>query len=103
MSTIDFRSRRADINKARKLVAEIVSVHLINVRFSRHALEEMKKDNLTTVDIENILKSPASRILKNGEFKDGSYRYQFGTSKIVVVIAFWTNGDGLNIVSAWRK
>lgn len=103
MSSIDFKSKRADIRKARKLVAEIVSQRPGNVVFSRHSIAELQNDNLTTVDAWNVLKSTDAKIVKEGEFEKGSYRYHLETNFILLVIAFWPNGKGLNIVTAWDK
>lgn len=74
MSTIDFKSKRTDKVKARKLVAEIVSITPSNVSFSGHALKELTNDGLTTVDALNVLKSSDSRIHDEGELVNGSYR-----------------------------
>lgn len=103
MSSIDFKSKRTDKVKARKLVAEIVSISPSNVSFSGHALKELANDSLTTVDALNVLKSSDSKIHDEGELVNGSYRYRLQTNFIMVVIAFWPNGKGLNVVTAWDK
>ncbi len=103
MSTIDFKSKKTDKNKARKLISEIVRKSSINVIFSRHSLQELKKDNLTTIDAWNVLKSVSAKIHEEGEFENGSYRYRMETNFISLVIAFWPDGNGLNIVTAWDK
>lgn len=103
MSIIDFKSKKVDKLRARKLVAELASQAPLNVGFSKHALEELKADGLSTVDALNVLKSPDSKILDEGEFQNGSYRYRLQTNFIMLVIAFWPNGQGLNIVTAWDK
>lgn len=103
MSSIDYKSKKVDKTKARKLVAKIINETPQNVNFSKHALEELKDDDLTTVDAWNILKSSNSKINKEGELEKGSYRYHLETNFIVIVIAFWPNGKGLNVVTAWDK
>lgn len=103
MSRIDYKSQKTDKNKATKLLREIVNKRPNNIGFSQHSQKEMLKDNLSTNDVLNILYSTYSRILKDGELENGSYRYQYGTGKIVVVVAFWPDGKGLNIVTVWRK
>ena len=65
------------------------------VQINKHALKEIKKDELTTTDIWNILKSPDSKILNDGELERGSYRYRLETKYIVVIIAFGEKGDSL--------
>jgi hypothetical protein len=102
MSYIDLKSKKTDINKARKIVAEIVNTSPGNIQFSKHALEELKKDGLTTVDAWNVLKG-TSKIHQEGEFENGSYRYRLETNFILLVFAFWPSGKGLNIVTAWDK
>jgi hypothetical protein len=103
MSTIDFKSKKTDKVKARKLIAEIAGSYSSNINFSKHALTELMKDGLTTVDALNVLKSSDSKIHDEGELKDGSYRYRLQTNFITVVVAFWPNGKGLNVVTAWDK
>ncbi len=73
-----------------------------HIRFSNHALEEITKDDLTTVDILNVIKSPNSRIVGEGELENGSYRYRLGTRKIIVVISF-DSPKSFVVVTAWRK
>lgn len=102
MSSDDFRQKRQEKTKARKLVAQIVNRNPVKIIFSRHALEEILKDNLTTVDVLNILKSPDARVNKEGEYESGSWRYRLETAKIVVVIAF-VSATSLVVVTAWRK
>jgi hypothetical protein len=102
MSSIDFKSKRTDIVKARKMVSEIIGRSPANVHFSRHALEELRKDGLTTVDAWNVL-TGTSKIHQDGEFEGGSFRYRLETNFIMLVIAFWPNGKGLNVVTAWDK
>jgi len=77
--------------------------HPEKVFFSRHALEELKNDGLTTLDAINILKSPGARIYTEGEFEKGSYRYRLETTNMMVVVAFLELGDGMVIVTAWDK
>ncbi len=99
----DYNTKRLGRNQARKLISKIMNSHPQNVVFSRHALEELKADHLTTIDAFNVLKSSGSRILTDGEFINGSYRYRLETKNIMVVIAFWDKGDGLIVVTAWDK
>jgi hypothetical protein len=103
ISCIDFKSKKTDKVKARKLVAEIVNRHSHNISFSRHALDELEKDELTTLDAWNVLKSTSSKILNEGELEKGSFRYRLQTNFIMLVIAFWPDGKGLIIVTAWDK
>lgn len=103
MSTIDFRSKRTDKQKARRLVARIVNTTSFKVSFSAHAIKELANDRLTTVDAINVLKSTDSKIFEEGELVNGTYRYRLQTNFIMLVIAFWPDGTGLNVVTAWDK
>ena len=73
------------------------------MRFSRHALEELTKDDLTTVDGWNVLKSGDARIVDEGEFEKGTYRYRIETNYIMIVVTFQSDGNGLFVVTAWDK
>ena len=69
MSPIDYKASRLNRNEARKQISKIVSQHPEAVRFTGHAREELEKDDLTTVDAFNVLKSPDSKIHKDGELE----------------------------------
>ena len=103
MSPSDYRVQKLSRNEARKQISEMMKQHPENVRFSRHAIIELQKDNLTTTDVLNVLKSPDSKIYKEGEWENGSYRYRLETSYLSIVIGFWVDGSGFNIVTAWDK
>ena len=66
--------------------------------YSRHAIEEMLADNLTTVDCENVLRGGAVR---PGEYDRGSWRYRVETRLITVVVAFRSEHE-IVVVTAWR-
>ena len=68
------------------------------IRFSRHALDEMRQDYLTTVDCANVLRAG---VLEPGELVSGTWRYRVRTSRICVVIAFRSERECL-VVTAWR-
>jgi hypothetical protein len=86
--------------QARKILSKIFNQNRNFMTFSKHALEEMEKDNLKTGDILNVLK--AGKIFDAPEFENGSYRYRVQTQKIMVVIAF-RKTNHVVIVTAWRK
>ncbi|MDP2599905.1 MAG: DUF4258 domain-containing protein [Deltaproteobacteria bacterium] len=98
----DYRAKRLDKNQARKRVSAIAREHPKNIRFSRHALEEMLDDDLITADILNVIKSSSSKILGEAELENGSYRYRLETNNIMVVVSF-DSEDSLVVVTAWRK
>ena len=100
---VDYKTTKLDKTQARKTIAEIVVRFAHNVHFSRHALDEMAKDGLTTVDVWNVLKSGDARIIDEGELEKGSFRYRLETSFIMVVVAFHSEGEGFNVVTVWDK
>jgi hypothetical protein len=102
MSPIDYRSTKLSKPEARKLITEIATRFPYNVRFSGHALREMAADAMTIGDARNLMKSSDSRIVEEGELKDGSWRYRLKTNRMVLVIAF-VSETALNVVTAWRR
>lgn len=103
MSPLDYKTSRLNRNEARKQVTKVMKEHPGNLYFSNHALKELEKDDLTTLDALNILKSSDSKILKDGELEKGSYRYRIETTNIMVVIAFREDGKGISVITAWDK
>ena len=103
MSSIDYKENKLHKNEARKQISKIVGQHSENIVFSRHALVELGKDDLTVVDALNIIKSPDSKIAIDGELQNGSFRYRLETAQILVVVSFSNDGTGLTVVTAWKK
>ena len=101
--TDNYRTTKLNRNQARKQLAEIVQRYPESVRFSKHALDELANDDLTTVDAWNVLKSGDARIVDEGELEKGSYRYRLETNFIMLVLAFQNDGNGLFVVTAWDK
>lgn len=102
MSILDYRVHKLSRVHARKLIAEVANYNSAKIRFSKHALEEIEKDDLTTVDIFNVIKSPAARIVREGEMERGSYRYRLETNNIAVIVSFISETSFV-VVTAWRK
>ena len=65
---------------------------------SRHAKQEMAKDDLTMVDCINVLRGG---VVEPAEWENGTWRYRVRTQRIWVVVAFRTE-NRLVIVTAWR-
>jgi hypothetical protein len=80
----------------RRLIREVLGSG--EVRFSRHALEEMRKDQLSEVDCVNVLRGGA---VGQAGFENGSRRYPVRGSRVTVVVAFRSQ-DKLVVVTAWR-
>lgn len=98
----DIRSRRLDKTQARKLLTKITHQHPANVRFSRHALNELENDDLTLSDILNVIRSPDAKIVGDGEYENGSFRYRLETNRITVVVAF-DSPTSFVVVTTWGK
>lgn len=83
--------------EAKALTAQIRKTG--EVRFSRHALQEMEKDDLSEIDIDNVLRG--GYVEDPPDFQNGTWRYRICISMIAVVLAFRSTGS-LVIVTAWR-
>jgi hypothetical protein len=102
VSPLDPKTQKMARSEAIKLLRKIVASKDTTIRFSDHARKELANDNLTSIDAENVLGSPHSRINSEGELENGSFRYRVETSNILVVISF-TSFTSLVVVTAWRK
>ncbi|MBZ4419819.1 DUF4258 domain-containing protein [Myxococcus sp. RHSTA-1-4] len=102
-ATVDMKST-ADASKplpqnvARKLISTILTNG--RVGYSRHAREEMEKDDLTEVDVTNVLRG--GRIFEPAEMGQASWTYRVHTPRQCVVVTF-RNDTELVVVTAWRK
>ena len=103
MSPLDYKTVKLSRNEARKRIAEIMAKHPSRVHFTGHALMALADDGLTTADAWNVLKSLSSKIVDEGEYKDGSWRYRLSTTNMVVVVAFEPDGYGLNVITCWDR
>jgi hypothetical protein len=90
------RGEPLDPTRARQLIRKIIAAG--EVRFSGHALEEMAKDDLTTVDCTNVLRGG---VVEPPEFERETWRYRVRTDRIYVVVAFRSETQ-LVVVTAWR-
>jgi Domain of unknown function (DUF4258) len=85
--------------------ANVVRQHILaalsprgHLFFSKHAMEEMQKDELLKRDVRNVLRSG---IINAGEKERGSYRYRVHTSKGCAVVAVRSETEVV-VVTAWR-
>ena len=69
------------------------------VAFTRHALEELKKDGLTTDDAARALRAGS---WKEAEWENGAWRHQVHAADYVVVAEF-VEELKLLVITAWRK
>lgn len=67
--------------------------------YTGHAQREMDKDDMSTVDCENVLRGGA---VDEAEFEHGAWRHRVRTQKFVLVVEFESR-DELVIVTAWRN
>ena len=84
--------------EAKRLIARILQTGGM-VRFSGHALDEMAKDDLTTVDAANVLRGG---IVEFSEEINRTWRYRVRTARMTFVVAFASEQE-LRVVTAWRK
>lgn len=85
-----------DRDAAVRLIHRILTVGV--TRFSSHALEEMRKDGMTTPDVLNILRSG---VVEAPELEHGTWRYRVRGRAAYVVVAFRSELS-LVVVTAWR-
>ena len=83
---------------AKKLVLRIISGGMVTYS-QPHAEEQMKKRRISLVYCINVLRGGSMR---EGEYENGSWRYQVYTTKMCVVIRFESDTI-LEVVTAWRE
>lgn len=101
MSPLDFKCIKLNSTEALKNIRRLAKAG--SVAFSGHAMQRLRQRDLTTSDVMNVLQTSDSRVMGEGEFEDGSYRYRVATRMIIVVVAFNNEGTLLNIVSTMRR
>jgi hypothetical protein len=82
--------------RARQLIRYILNAGTVD--FSGHALAEIAKDDLTTVDCTNVLRAG---VVEPPELEKGTWRYRVRTNRIYVVVLFRSE-TRLLVVTAWR-
>ena len=85
------------LTETKSLIRKILAEGTLS--FTRHAEQEMAKDGLAKVDVENVLRGGAAA---GGEWENGSWRYRVFTARITVVVAFRSWGS-LVVITAWRQ
>jgi len=71
MSTIDFKLKSVDKEKARKMVREIVTKAPDNVAFGSHAQQELANDGYSIMDGWNVLKATTAKITRVEPEREG--------------------------------
>ena len=69
------------------------------VSFSQHALDELARDDITTVDAVNVARGG---VVEPPELEKGSWRYRVWTQRLTVVVAFRSETH-LRFVTGWRN
>ncbi|WP_205525515.1 DUF4258 domain-containing protein [Pyxidicoccus trucidator] len=85
-------------NAARKRISAILRAG--RVGYSRHAREELEKDDLTEVDVTNVLRG--GHITEPAEMGQVDWTYRVHTGLLCVVVAFRDDTE-LVVITAWRK
>lgn len=84
-------------SEAKRLIIEILRTGTVS--FSNHARQEMAKDDLTAVEVVNVLRSG---VVETPEWEHGSWRYRVRSGRITVVIVL-RSALALVVVTAWRS
>lgn len=81
---------------ARKFLREVLASGTL--WFSGHAECEMANDELTRLDIENVLRAG---VVEPSELERGSWRHRVKTNRICVVVVIVSETEAV-VVTAWR-
>ena len=82
---------------AKRLIREILICG--EVVSSRHAADEMAKDDLALIDCVNVLRGG---VVEPAELERGTWRYRAHARRLWVVVAFRSE-TRLAVVTAWRS
>jgi hypothetical protein len=83
--------------EAKRLIRQILESGTISYT-EPHAHDEMRKDGVTMVDVENVLRGG---VVEPGEWENGAWRYRVRTAAICVVVEFVGESE-LFVITAWR-
>lgn len=84
--------------EAKEVITAILSGGFV-VPPKGHALREMEKDNLSMVDVTNILRAG---VVSEAEWENGCWRHHIETPRMCVIVGFRSRTE-LYIATAWRK
>ncbi|MFN8790443.1 MAG: DUF4258 domain-containing protein [Bdellovibrionales bacterium] len=68
---------------------------------SLHARARLRERDLIFNDVVNVLLANSMRI-SDGELENGCFRYRCQTNRFIVVVGFFSRGDGLIVVTVFR-
>jgi len=109
MSTIDLRSSRGSMRlvQVERLAKREAQNRLrrsieagVPIRFTAHARQEMANDDLSEVDVINILQRG---LVEEPEWEHGEWRYQVRTQKMTAVVSLHEAPDRVVLVTVWRQ
>jgi hypothetical protein len=106
MSFVDFRSS-IDVSTAlasgdvRLLIRTILERAEV-VSFSSHALDELAKDDLSTVDAVNVLRCWRYMDVAEQDMRTGEWKYRIHTELMGVVVKFRSVAQ-IHVITVWRK
>jgi hypothetical protein len=84
--------------RARALIRKILESGSVSYS-KRHADEELEKDQMSRVDVVNVLRAGW---VDPAELREGTWRYRVRTPKMAVVVAFRSETE-IRVVTAWRE
>jgi hypothetical protein len=87
---------QVDAATARKLLREILVAG--RLWYSGHAKAEMARDQLTPVDLVNVLRAG---VVEPSELERGSWRHRVKTNRICVVVVLLSETEAV-VVTTWR-
>lgn len=100
----DYKTIRISKEEARKLIAKLIQDYPDSIYWTKHAMERMDQRELSMTDIYNVLSSPHSRVLSEGEVNaHGVFSYRLETNRMFVVISFSSDATKLQVVTIARK
>lgn len=83
--------------EAKTLIREILANG--TVRFTKHALDELRKDGLHEADALSALRSGT---VGEGEYEGGEWRYRV-TGLLAIVVAAFESESAVMVVTGWKK
>jgi hypothetical protein len=85
-----------DCERAKALLRDVLKTGKLSI--SGHAQSEMRKDDLQSTDVQNVLRAGW---VEPAELHKGTWRYRFKTNRICVVVVFRSETHAV-VVTVWR-
>jgi hypothetical protein len=101
------KAKQPSLRRVADLVREAVESG--GARFTRHAMDEMKADELTAVDVGTVLRSCAVTKMTGHDIQRGTWTYQTegrtadgARVAAIVAVADDPGDETISIVTVWR-